>query len=108
MSHTASLVWITPDAEELLVRIARVSNPDGDRKPAPHLIRYRIEHRHFSPFEMVNLCIEVETTRDMGRQMLRHWTRRPPESCVSGDTGSTEDMASGVSKAVNKVEDYHR
>ncbi|HLS19449.1 MAG TPA: FAD-dependent thymidylate synthase [Paracoccaceae bacterium] len=79
MSHTASLVWITPDAEELLVRIARVSNPQGDTKPAPHLIRYMIEHGHVSPFEMVNLCIEVETTRDIGRQMLRHWSMRPQE-----------------------------
>src|SRR5690625_2341356 len=79
MSHTASLVWITPDAEELLVRIARVSNPDGDRKPAPHLIGYMIWHRHFSPFEMVNLCIEVRTTRDIARQMLRHSSMRPQE-----------------------------
>lgn len=80
MSHTASLVWITPDAEELLVRIARVSNPDGDRKPAPDLIRYMIEHRHWSPFTMVNFCIEVNTTRDIGRQMLRHSSMSPQEA----------------------------
>lgn len=79
MSHTASLTWITPDAEELLIKIARVSNPAADHVPAPHLINYMIYHRHWSPFEMVNLCIEVETTRDIGRQMLRHWTMRSQE-----------------------------
>src|SRR5690625_2465297 len=79
MSHSATLDWITPDAEERLIKIARVSNPGGDTMPAPHLIGYMIRHRHFSPFEMVSLCIEVETTRDIARQMLRHSSMRPQE-----------------------------
>lgn len=76
---TVGLVWITPDAEKHLLSIAKVSNPERQHEPSPRLIRYLIEHGHWSPFEMVNLCIEVETTRDIGRQMLRHWTMRPQE-----------------------------
>ena len=76
---TVNLVWITPDAEALLVKIAKVSNPARQDEPSPRLIRYLIDHGHWSPFEMVNLCIEVSTTRDIGRQMLRHWTMRPQE-----------------------------
>jgi thymidylate synthase (FAD) len=68
------LVWITNDAEELLVHIARVSNPkcqEAGKDPA-RLIKYLIDHRHWSPFEMVSACVQIETTRDIGRQILRH------------------------------------
>jgi thymidylate synthase (FAD) len=74
MQQAAKLVWITPDAETLLVHMARVSNPrsqeTGDNPEK--LIRYLIRNRHWSPFEMVSACVEVNTTRDIARQMLRH------------------------------------
>lgn len=73
------LIWATPNGEELLTYIAKVSNPAKQDEPAPHLIRYLMEHGHWSPFEMVNLCFELNTTRDIGRQFLRHWTMRPQE-----------------------------
>lgn len=73
------LIWATPNGEQLLTYIAKVSNPARQDDPAPRLIRYLMEHGHWSPFEMVNVCFEVNTTRDIGRQFLRHWTMRPQE-----------------------------
>ncbi|CAM6031250.1 unnamed protein product [Sphagnum compactum] len=53
--------------------MARVSNPKATPDdPAEKLINYLIEHKHWSPFEMVSICIDIETTRDIGRQILRH------------------------------------
>ena len=69
----AALVWATPDADKLVAYMARVSNPAAqDKDDAGRLIGYLIRHRHWSPFEMASLCIEIETTRDVGRQLLRH------------------------------------
>lgn len=68
-----SLVWITPNAEQLLGSIARVSNPSNQSNPnVSKLLTYMIEHEHWSPFEMASMCIEINTTRDIGRQILRH------------------------------------
>lgn len=74
MSQQVSLVWVTPDAENLVARMARVSNPGNQNNPAtaPKLLKYLIENKHWSPFEMVNVCMEIETTRDIARQILRH------------------------------------
>jgi thymidylate synthase (FAD) len=68
------LVWVTPDAENLVARMARVSNPANQNNPAtaPKLLKYLIKNKHWSPFEMVNICMEIETTRDIARQILRH------------------------------------
>jgi thymidylate synthase (FAD) len=68
------LIWITPNAEDLIVYMARVSNPASqERGDSPgKLIRYLMDHKHWSPFEMVSACVEIETTRDIGRQILRH------------------------------------
>lgn len=61
-------------AEEFIAYAARVSNPanQNNNETADKLIRYLIKHRHWSPFEMVSLTIEINTTRDIGRQILRH------------------------------------
>ena len=69
-----SLVWVTPKAEELVARMARVSNPANQNSPAsaPKLLKYLIDNKHWSPFEMVNMCVEIKTTRDIARQILRH------------------------------------
>lgn len=67
------LVWITPDAEKLLGYIARVSNPANQgNENVGGLLRYMVRHQHWSPFEMASACFEIETTRDIGRQILRH------------------------------------
>ena len=54
--------------------MARVSNPANQNNPetAPKLLKYLIKNKHWSPFEMVNVCMEIETTRDIARQILRH------------------------------------
>lgn len=60
--------------KELVAYCARVSNPSNqfNSKTADKLLEYLIEHKHWSPFEMVNLCLEITTTRDIARQILRH------------------------------------
>lgn len=74
MSHSVQLVHITPDAEELISYMARVSNPSNqsNTKTSARLIKYLIDHHHWSPFEMVNMCVEIETTRSIAAQILRH------------------------------------
>lgn len=74
LQNSVKLVWVTPEAENLVARMARVSNPANQNNPAtaPKLLKYLIENKHWSPFEMVNLCVEIETTRDIARQILRH------------------------------------
>ena len=72
--HFVQLIHITPDAEELIAYMARVSNPSNqtNTKTSARLIRYLIEHKHWSPFEMVNMCVQIETTRSIAAQILRH------------------------------------
>ena len=71
--HNAKLVWITPDAEKLIGKIARVSNPNNENNPnVEKLIQYLIKHKHWSPFEMASMCVEITTTRAIAPQILRH------------------------------------
>ena len=62
------------DAQELIAYCARVSNPSNqlNTDTSEKLIRYLIKHQHWSPLEMVSACIEISTTRDIARQILRH------------------------------------
>ena len=62
------------DAQELIAFCARVSNPSNqfNMETADKLIRYLTKHAHWSPLEMVSACLEIETTRDIARQILRH------------------------------------
>jgi len=62
------------DVQDLIAFCARVSNPSNQLNAgtADKLIRYLIKHQHWSPLEMVSACMEIETTRDIARQMLRH------------------------------------
>jgi thymidylate synthase (FAD) len=71
--HHAKLVWITPDAEKLVGKIARVSNPANEENPnVERLLKYLITNKHWSPFEMASMCVEVITTRAISAQILRH------------------------------------
>jgi len=77
--NTASLIAVTQpeqdlSVEEFIVYCARVSNPanQSNHATAPKLMRYLIEHGHWSPFEMVSITMEITTTRDIARQILRH------------------------------------
>jgi thymidylate synthase (FAD) len=62
------------DAQELIAYCARVSNPTNqfNTESSEKLIRYLVKHQHWSPLEMVSACIEITTTRDIARQILRH------------------------------------
>lgn len=68
------VVWATPEGEDLIAYMARVSAPENqdNKETAPRLVKYLIKHKHWSPLEMVNVCMEIETTRDIARQILRH------------------------------------
>lgn len=62
------------DVQDLIAYCARVSNPTNqmNQETAPKLLNYLVKHKHWSPFEMASATLEVETTRDIARQMLRH------------------------------------
>ena len=68
------VVWSTPEGEDLIAYMARVSAPENQDKKdtGPKLVKYLIKHKHWSPLEMVNVCMQIETTRDIARQILRH------------------------------------
>jgi thymidylate synthase (FAD) len=69
-----TFVHCSPDAENLIVKMARVSNPANEDNvaTAPKLLRYLIDHQHCSPFEMCSLCVKIDTERDISAQILRH------------------------------------
>ena len=68
-----NLMWITPEAELEVIEIARVSSKKKNkREEATALLEYLIDNKHWSPFEMANMCVEIETSRAIGRQILRH------------------------------------
>jgi thymidylate synthase (FAD) len=70
IGHNAPLMSV----DEFIAYVARVSNPGNQNNilTAPKLLRYLAKHKHWSPFEMVNVVMEINTTRDIGRQILRH------------------------------------
>ena len=72
MPTSVSLVHATESGDDLISYMARVSNPANQTKPSPKLIKYLIKHKHWSPFEMVNMCVEINTTRSIAAQILRH------------------------------------
>lgn len=65
---------LTNDLLQLVAYCARVSNPgnQNNEQTAEKLVKYLIKHKHWSPLEMVSVCLEIETTRDIARQILRH------------------------------------
>jgi thymidylate synthase (FAD) len=71
---SSKLIWITPAAEHQIEYCARVSNPKGQQTldTTGKLLRYLVKHKHWSPFEMASACFEINTTRDISAQILRH------------------------------------
>lgn len=74
LSYTQPAQNFAENLTELIAFCARVSNPSNqaNHETSDKLIRYLIKHQHWSPLEMVNICLEIETTRDIARQILRH------------------------------------
>lgn len=71
---SVKLLWASPDAEQMIVAMARVSAPRNqyNMETAPKLLQYLIRNQHWSPFEMCNLCVEINTTRAISAQIIRH------------------------------------
>ena len=74
ISYSQPDVYFVENMTELVAFCARVSNPSNqsNKETSEKLIRYLIKNQHWSPLEMVSMCLEIETTRDIARQMLRH------------------------------------
>ena len=74
VSITSPIIDELNSAEELIVYCARVSNPENqlNNETSPRLIKYLIKHKHWSPFEMVDMCVEIKTSRAIAAQILRH------------------------------------
>ena len=71
---SARLLWVTPNAEKMITKMARVSAPKNQDNfdTAPKLLRYLNKHGHWSPYEMANMCVEINTTRAISAQIIRH------------------------------------
>ena len=67
-------LYVGEDVQDLIAYCARVSNPANQisSETTERLLKYLIKHKHWSPFEMASACLEIETTRDIARQLLRH------------------------------------
>ncbi len=75
-----AVVWSTPAIDGILGYIARVSNPDNQNNPSVSaLLTSMLNEGHWSPFTMANICLEINTTRDISRQLLRHSSIHPQE-----------------------------
>jgi thymidylate synthase (FAD) len=72
--HTLTHIHSTDKGDDLIAYMARVSNPDNQNNTdtSARLIKYLIKHKHWSPFEMVNMCVCIETTRSVAQQIIRH------------------------------------
>jgi len=68
---SVKLIWVTPDAEKQILYMARVSS-NNQTSSDTRLMRYLIKHKHWSPFEMANMCVEIETSRAISAQIIRH------------------------------------
>lgn len=91
------LIWATPNIEHIVAFCARVSNPANQNNiaTAPKLLKYCMDNKHWSVFEMANICIEITCTRDIARQILRHRSFSFQEasqrySAVDGEWSSSE------------------
>ena len=72
MENKVQLISITPDAEKLIAYCARVSSPDQDKPDYVKLLKYCIDHSHWSIFQMADVTVEITTSRAIAQQILRH------------------------------------
>lgn len=73
-NSNVQLVWITPNTQHQIAYCARVSNPENQNntETEPKLLQYLAKHKHWSPFEMASMCLQIKTTRYISPQILRH------------------------------------
>lgn len=105
------LIWATPDADKVVGYCARVSNPaNQDNEDVAGLLRYCAKHGHWSVFEMASACIEINTTRDIARQMLRHrsfsfqeFSQRYADASLLGDMVEREPRMQDMKNRQNSL-----
>ena len=108
-----SLISITPDAEKTMAHIARVSNPNNQDNPNyAGLLRYCIKHNHWSVFEQSSMTLEIETTRAIAAQILRHrsftfqeFSQRYAQSNSLGDIELPELRRQDTKNRQNSIDD---
>ena len=94
MSEQVKLISVTPDAEKTMGYVARVSNPANQENPnVAGLLKYCVKHQHWSVFEQAFMTLEIETTRGIAAQILRHrsftyqeFSQRYADSSLLGDS----------------------
>ena len=110
---TVKLVTVTPDAEQLMAYIARVSNPSNqDNEKYAGLLKYCIKHNHWSVFEQSSMTLEIETTRAIAAQILRHrsftfqeFSQRYAASTALGDIELPELRRQDTKNRQNSIDD---
>jgi thymidylate synthase (FAD) len=113
---TVNLIWVTPNAEELITKMARVSAPKNrdNMETAPRLLRYLIKHSHWSPYEMANMCVEINTTRAISAQIIRHrsfsfqeFSQRYADINELGSAVIPHLRRQDVKNRQNSIDDFH-
>ena len=112
---TVKFISITPDAEKTMAYIARVSNPKNqDNENFSGLLRYCIKHQHWSVFEQSSMTLEIETTRGIAAQILRHrsftyqeFSQRYADSNLLGDIELPELRRQDYKNRQNSIDDLH-
>jgi len=108
----AKLVWATPGGDDLVAYMARASNPanQNNTATAPKLIKHLLDECHWSPLEMVSACVEINTWRDIGRQILRHrsfsfqeFSQRYADVSVLPDLGYRECRTQDTKNRQNSI-----
>jgi len=110
---TVKLISITPDAEQTMAYIARVSNPSNqDNEKYSGLLKYCIKHNHWSVFEQSSMTLEIETTRAIAAQILRHrsftyqeFSQRYAASTALGDIDLPELRKQDLKNRQNSTDD---
>ncbi len=110
---TVKLISITPDAEQTMAYIARVSNPSNqDNEKYAGLLKYCIKHNHWSVFEQSSMTLEIETTRAIAAQILRHrsftyqeFSQRYASSTTLGDIDLPELRKQDLKNRQNSTDD---
>ena len=110
---SVKLISVTPDAEQTMAYVARVSNPSNqDNENYAGLLRYCIKHNHWSVFEQAFMTLEIETTRGLAAQILRHrsftyqeFSQRYPDSSLLGDIPVPELRRQDTKNRQNSIDD---
>lgn len=109
--NNVKLQWATPNIDKEIMYMARVSNPKGQDSENIRLLYYCMEEGHVSPFDMANVCMEVNTTRDIARQILRHksfffqeFSQRYADATLLGEFSIRECRMQDLRNRQNSIE----